>query len=125
MSRATSYTITLVALILATFSIAGCSDPASTVEDAPELHGYHSDLENTVVLAMRRGIEDIDLVHQIDTVARRHSVADWASDDESFKAIGVGLRDAGVSREMAESVAQLVSSGDAAHRDLVLQAYGN
>ncbi len=125
MSRLTSNTAPLAALLLAAFSIAGCSEPASTTKEAPQPHAYQSDLENTVVLAVRRGLEDTDLMHQIDAVARRHNLADWASDEETFSAIGAGLRHADVSREVAESVARLVSSGDAARRDLVLQAYGS
>jgi len=133
MSRLTSRTISLAALLLVAFSTAGCSDqsgggasiPAPTTDEAPQHHAYQSDLENTVILAMRRGMDDTDLMHQIDSVARRHGLADWGSDEETFAAIGAGLRHADVSSEMAESVAQLVSRGDAARRDLVLQAYGS
>lgn len=130
MFRPTSH---LVALLLAAFAVAGCSDPsgsgapipASTKDETPQHHAYHSDLENTVILALRRGLDNSDLVHQVDAVARRHGLDDWASDEETFTAIGAGLRQANVSKEIADSVAQLVSSGDAARRDLVLQAYGS
>ncbi len=119
---------------MAAFSIVvGCSDPsgsgasipAPTTDEAPQHHAYHSDLENTVILAMRRGMDDTDSMHQIDSVARRHGLADWGSDEATFAAIGAGLRHADVSSEMAETVAQLVSRGDATRRDLVLQAYGS
>lgn len=134
MSRLTARTIPLASLLMVAFSIvAGCSDPsgsgasipASTTDEAPQHHAYHSDLENTVILAMRRGMDDTDLMHQIDSVARRHGLADWGSDEETFAAIGAGLRHADVSSEMAATVAQLVSRGDATRRDLVLQAYGS
>lgn len=115
-----------------------CTDragpPASDASDAPPKtsptaatvapHAYHSDLENTVVLAMRRGNTGEELLSQIGMVAKRHGLDNWSSADETFTAIGAGMRQAGVAGERAESVADLVSGGDAARRRLVLEAYG-
>ena len=114
-----------------------CTDPAeppsSSASDSPPPaspaasvmpHAYRSDLENTVVLAMRRGTTGDELLRDIALVAGRHGLDDWTSSEESFKAIGAGMREANVAGERAESVAELVSGGDAASRRVVLEAYG-
>jgi len=122
MFRSTPAIISLAALLLIAVAITGCSDPAEKELARP--HAYRSDLENTVALAIRRGNDDVDLIRRIDAVARRHGLNDWAEDEETFAAIGVGLRDAGAPVGVAESVAEVVSRGDARLRDLVMQAYG-
>ncbi len=125
--------VTLAAAVA--LAATACTDPAdpsaSDASDAPPPaspaaapHAYHSDLENTVVLAMRRGNTGEDLLSQIGMVAKRHGLDDWTSAEETFTAIGAGMRQAGVSGERAELVAELVSGGDASHRRLVLEAYG-
>lgn len=128
--------VTLAAAVA--LAATACTDPAdpsaSDASDAPPPaspaaatvapHAYRSDLENTVVLAMRRGNTGEDLLSQIGTVAKRHGLDDWTSAEETFTAIGAGMRQAGVSGERAELVAELVSGGDASHRRLVLEAYG-
>ena len=96
------------------------SNPVSI--NAP--HAYKSDLENTVVLAVRRGASKDELRRQIGLVANRHGLDDWESVEESFVAIGVGLRAAEANDEVAESIATLVSGGDTVRRQLVLDAYG-
>ena len=116
-----STTFGLTALLLIVVAFTGCSDPVENEIDRP--HAYRSDLENTVALAIRRGNDDVDLIRRIDAVARRHGLDDWTTDDESFAAIGVGLRDARAPVGVAESVADAVSRGDVRLRDLVLQAY--
>ena len=73
---------------------------------------------------MRRGESKDELRRQIGLVANRHGLDDWESAEESFVAIGVGLREAEVNDEVAESIASLVSGGDAVRRQLVLDAYG-
>ncbi len=107
-----------VAALLAT----GCKGPADSSAVTP--HAYRTDLENTVVLAIRRGNTDEELLRQIGIVAKRHNLDDWASVDDTFTAIGTGLREAGAGDDQAEAVAQLVSGGDAARRQRVLEAYG-
>lgn len=125
--------VTLAAAVA--LAATACTDPAdpsaSDASDAPPPaspaaapHAYHSDLENTVVLAMRRGNTGEDLLSQIGMVAKRHGLDDWTSAEETFTAIGAGMRQAGVAGERAELVAELVSGGDASHRRLVLEAYG-
>lgn len=125
--------VTLAAAVA--LAATACTDPAdpsaSDASDAPPPaspaaapHAYHSDLENTVVLAMRRGNTGEDLLSQIGMVAKRHGLDDWTSAEETFTAIGAGMRQAGVAGERAEIVAELVSGGDASHRRLVLEAYG-
>ncbi len=88
-------------------------------------HDYQSDLEHTVALSMKRGLDDQDLLGQIGLAAKRHDLSEWQSSDESFAAIGTGLREAGVTVEKAGTVADLVSGGDARRRDLVLEAFGD
>ena len=100
------------------------SNTASSPVSIKAPHAYKSDLENTVVLAMRRGESKDELRRQIGLVANRHGLDDWESAEESFVAIGVGLREAEVNDEVAESIASLVSGGDAVRRQLVLDAYG-
>lgn len=124
MFRSTLTIKSLAALLLIAVATASCSGPSSEKEDSRP-HAYRSDLENTVALAIRRGDDDVDLIRQIDAVAGRHGLSDWTSDKVTFEAIGVGIRDAGAPVGVAESVAQLVSRGDASLRDLVLQAYGS
>ncbi len=125
--------VTLAAAVA--LAATACTDPAdpsaSDASDAPPPaspaaapHAYRSDLENTVVLAMRRGNTGEDLLSQIGMVAKRHGLDDWTSAEETFTAIGAGMRQAGVAGERAELVAELVSGGDASHRRLVLEAYG-
>ena len=121
MFRSMSTTFGLTALLLIVVAFTGCSDPVDNEIDRP--HAYRSDLENTVALAIRRGNDDVDLIRRIDAVARRHGLDDWTTDEESFAAIGVGLRDARAPVGVAESVADAVSRGDVRLRDLVLQAY--
>jgi len=111
----------LAMVALAACVATGCTEPT----DSPMTpHSYHSDLENTVVLAVHRGNIDDDLLLQIGLVADRHGLANWALVDETFAAIGAGLREADADKDTAESVADLVSDGDAKNRQAVLQAYG-
>ena len=98
--------------------------PASSLTVSVTPHAYHSDVENTVVLAMRRDNTGEDLLRQIDIVAKRHGLEDWTTSDETFRAIGAGMREAAVASDRAASVAELVSGGDAPRRQLVLEAYG-
>ena len=122
----------------AALAAAACTDPvdspaSETTASAPPApsaaasvtpHAYHSDLENTIVLAMRRGNTGEDLLRQIGIVAKRHGMDDWTTSDETFTAIGAGMREAAIASDRAASVAELVSGGDAPRRQLVLEAYG-
>jgi len=120
----------LVFIVASVFVITACGGPAETpaevdpVPTAVTPHDYQSDLENAVALAMRRGLDEEELQRQIGLVARRHDLSDWRSEDESFVAIGIGLREASVERDAAEAIADLVSGGDARRRDLVVDAFG-
>ncbi len=98
---------------------------ASSTAPAAAPHAYATDLANTVILAMRRGTEDDELLRQIGIVAERHGLRDWESVADTFAAIGDGLRQAGVSGDKAGAVANLVSGSDDMRRQLVLQAYGS
>jgi len=111
-----------MAAVIAVAGASGCTAPSDTsVSKAP--HAFTSDLENTVILVIRRDSVDEDLVRQIGIVAQRHGLDDWRSVDESYVATGTGLRKAGVDRETARGVAELVSGGDAAARQLVMRAF--
>lgn len=116
----------LLFLIVMTMSgITGCAGMAdSSAAPAATPHAYATDLANTVVLAMLRGNEDDELLRQIGIVAQRHGLSDWESVDDSYVAIGAGLREAEVSAATAASVADTVSGGDALRRQLVLQSFG-
>jgi hypothetical protein len=114
----------LVLLTAAAIGLVGCADrqdaPASP-QTAP--HSYRADLENTVVLAIRRDTDEAELLRQIGIVAGRHDLHDWQAEEDSYTAIGEGLRRAGAADEQAAAVAGLVSGGDEARRRQVLQAY--
>jgi hypothetical protein len=115
----------LVLLAAAVAGLVGCADrqdePASP-QTAP--HSYRADLENTIVLAIRRETDEAELLRQIGIVAGRHDLENWQAEDDSYIAIGEGLRRAGVADAQAAGIAQLVSSGDDARRRQVLEAYG-
>lgn len=115
----------LVLLTASVVGLAGCADR----QDAPANpqtvpHSYRADLENTIVLAIRRDTDDAELLRQIGIVAGRHDLGDWQAEQDSYVAIGEGLRGAGAANDRAEAIAQLVSAGDEARRRQVLRAYG-
>lgn len=98
---------------------------ASSTAPAAAPHAYSTDLENTVVLAMHRDTDDNELLRRIGIVAERHGLRDWESVEDTFVAIGEGMRQAGVTSDKAGSIADLVSGGDDMRRQLVLKAYGS
>lgn len=121
----------LVLLTVGVVGFVGCADRQDAPErqDAPAspqtaLHSYRADLENTIVLAIRRDTDEAELLRQIGIVAGRHGLDDWQAEEDSFIAIGEGLQRAGAANDEAAAIAQLVSDGDEAHLRQVLQAYG-
>ena len=114
----------LLLLTAAVAGLVGCADR----QDAPASlqivpHSYRADLENTIVLAIRRDTDDAELLRQIGIVAGRHDIDDWQAEEDSYIAIGEGLRAAGAADERVAAIAQLISSGDDARRRQVLEAY--
>ncbi|MBT8108385.1 MAG: hypothetical protein KJP17_09125 [Gammaproteobacteria bacterium] len=115
----------LVLLTAAAVGVVGCADrqdAPATPQNVP--HSYRADLENTVVLAIRRDTDEAELLRQIGIVAGRHDLGDWRAEEDSYVAIGAGLQLAGAAQDQAAAVAELVSGGDEARRRQVLQVYG-
>jgi ABC-type glycerol-3-phosphate transport system substrate-binding protein len=113
----------LLVLFAAALLAAACSGPSGSSDSVVTPHSYGSDVENSVILAMRRDFGEEDLLRQLGVVARRHGVEDWQSSDEAFTAIGNGLRRAKVAEDRATAVAELVSAGNPEKRRLVLRAF--
>ena len=115
----------LVLLTAAVAGLVGCADrPDAPASQQTAPHSYRADLENTIVLAIRRETDEAELLRQIGIVAGRHDLGDWQAENDSYIAIGEGLRRAGAADEQAAGIALLVSSGDDARRRQVLEAHG-
>ena len=114
----------LVLLALSTVGMSGCSDRQDIPAEAQtSSHSYRADLENTLVLAVRRDTAEAELLRQIGLVAKRHGLHDWHAREDTYVAIGAGLRRAGAADERAAAIAELVSDGDEARQWQVLKAY--
>jgi hypothetical protein len=111
-------------LTLSAVGMAGCADrPDVPAAASTSAHSYRADLGNAVALAVRRDTAETELLRQIGLVAERHGLRDWETHEDTYVAIGEGLRKAGAADDQAVAIAELVSSGDEARQRQVLEVY--
>jgi hypothetical protein len=99
-------------------SISGSSSPAD--ETTPAESAYRDDLR--VATRALAGAPADELLREISRVAERHGVTQWAARPGTWRALGAGLGEAGLSRAQAEGVSARLGA-DAAGRALLLEAH--
>jgi hypothetical protein len=95
-------------------SSGGEDDPAYRDEVASFTSGYAT--AGGDAAAFRRGIASI---------AEKRGIHDWEDDDATCRAIGVGLKKAGLSQSDAQAQAGRLLSDDAERVKEVMKGYGN
>jgi hypothetical protein len=95
-------------------SSGGEDDPAYRDEVASFTSGYAT--AGGDAAAFRRGIA---------AIAEKRGVHDWQGDDATCRAIGVGLRKAGLTEDQAQAQAGRILDGDAGRVKEVMKGYGD
>lgn len=73
----------------------------------------------------RAGVTSAAFLRGVGTIARRHGVLDWEADAGVVRALGRGLRRAGLGPEDTRSLAHTIAGGDATRRAWLLDGYGS
>jgi hypothetical protein len=97
------------------------SDSSSPDDDTtPAESAYRDDLR--VATRQLANAPADELLREISRVAECHGVSQWAARPGTWRALGAGLGEAGLSRAQAESVSARLGA-DAAGRALLLEAH--
>jgi hypothetical protein len=83
---------------------------------------YRDDVRAATVAAVDSGAGADDLLRRIGSVAERNGVSDWEASDDTYRAVGEGLRLAGLDARAAETFAKELA-GDGRARDVLLEAF--
>lgn len=59
---------------------------------------YLDDISEYVATVVVSNLSDDDYMAELGTIAERHCITDWERDDATYRAIGMGFRQAGISK---------------------------
>jgi hypothetical protein len=84
---------------------------------------YRDDVRAATLAAVGSGAPGSDLLRRIGSVAERHGVTDWEAVPDTYRAVGEGLRLAGLEPSAAEAFAKDLVGDDAGALERLLEGY--
>ena len=86
---------------------------------------YMYDISDYAATAFVLNLSDEDYMIELSTLAERHCITDWEGDESTYLAIGMGLRQAGVSKAqvLETNFVKHVSKTDQNKLKLILTGY--
>ena len=96
---------------------------ASAPPQAPP--DYAHDVAAATFVASHTGGTAAQILESVGSVAREHGVTDWESIDATYRAMGQGLKRAGIRREDLAAWSNALFPGNPHAADLLAQGYGS
>jgi hypothetical protein len=98
------------------------SSGSGGAKDAPK-QAYHRDVRAFAAHFARTGGTSQDFLRGIGSVAAEHGITDWESQPDTHRAIGEGLRDAGIEPAQLDALTARASDADPMVLALVREGY--
>ena len=97
----------------------GGGEAAQTTEET----AYTKDVRETVAAAAEGGAGGFEVMRQVGPVAAAHGITDWEGNPATYRAIGAGLSQAGLSVDSFEQISRDISAGSEVRSKLLLEGY--
>lgn len=88
-----------------------------------EQESYERDVRETTAAVVLGGGGTDEIMRRLGPVAAEHGVTDWEGDPVTYRAIGKGLAQGGVSVDDFDQLSQQISGGSEVRQQLLLEGY--
>ncbi len=103
-------------------SISGSS--ASSAANHHHHHSaYYNDVRESTATAIIAQASTAEVLRSVSRAAKQHGISDWEAQQDSYIALGEGLRQAGLTPNQAQKWIARLSPGNQQNAQLMLQAY--
>lgn len=103
-------------------SISG-SSASSTAHHHNHHSAYSNDVRESTATAIIAQASTAEVLRSVSRAAKQHGISDWEAEQDSFIALGEGLRQAGLTPNQAQKWISRLSPGNQQNAQLMLKAY--
>lgn len=100
---------------------------ASSASSAANHHhhdsAYYNDVRESTAAAITAQASSAEVLRSISRAAKQHGISDWEVEQDSYIALGEGLRQAGLNARQAQTWAARLSTDSEQSTRLILQGY--
>jgi len=101
------------------------SSGGEAASEKPVGQAYERDVRETAATVASEHGGGYEIMRRLGPVAATHGISDWEGDPATYRAIGVGLRDAGVSVGDFEQMSRDISAESEVRSKLLLEGYSS
>lgn len=92
---------------------------------AEDESAYRKDVRTTVAAVAQGGGGGFEVMRRVGPVAAEHGITDWEGNPETYRAIGAGLAQGGLSVDSFAQVSRDISAGSEVRSKLLLEGYSS
>ncbi|MFK5922501.1 MAG: putative lipoprotein [Verrucomicrobiota bacterium] len=102
-------------------SLSGSS--ASSAANHHHHSAYYNDVRESTAAAIIAQASTAEVLRSVSRAAKQHGISDWEAEQDSYIALGEGLRQAGLTQDQAQKWISRLSPGNQQNAQLMLKAY--
>jgi hypothetical protein len=86
-------------------------------------HSYQDEVAALTVLYVKSGGTTQDFQEELSTISRNHGIIDWENNKQTYKAIGIGLKESGISKKSIKTMPFLKTENFINHYTQITSGY--
>lgn len=110
--------------VSSSFESSSASLTSSSGSSSRARESYRNDVRDYTSAYVKSGGQYDNFTRGLDSIAKKHGVTDWESDQDTYVGIGAGLKAGGQTQEQFEVWKSNLAAGDATKAASMQQGYG-